>query len=58
MQHIKLIQQMTTIFPVRLYGRLIDIKSNLRTKEFYITNQGCNSLEGSFSNRNNIRAPV
>ena len=40
------------------YGRLIEIQSNLRRKKLHRTNQGSNFLGGSFSNRDNVRAPV
>ena len=41
-----------------VYGRYIDIQSNIRRKELPRTNQGSNLLEGSFSNRDNVKAPI
>ena len=49
---------MTTVFHAWVYGRFIEIQSNLRRKKPHITNQGSNSLGGSFSNRDNVRAPI
>ena len=40
------------------YGRYIDIQSNIRRKKLPRTNQGSNLLEGSFSNRDNVKAPI
>ena len=48
------IPNMTTALHVWLYGRFIEIQSNLRQKKLHRTNQGSNFLEGSFSNRDNI----
>ena len=42
---------MTTAFHAWLYGRFIEIQSNVRRKELYGTNQGSNFLGGSFHNR-------
>ena len=44
--------------PYKAVGRFIEIKSNLRRNKFYKTNQGYNFLGGSFSNRDNVRAPI
>ena len=49
---------MTTVFHAWPYSRFIEIQSNLRRKKLHRTNQGCNSLGGSFSNRDNVRAPI
>ena len=40
------------------YGRFIEMQSNLRRKKLHRTNQGSNFLGGSFSNRDNARAPI
>ena len=48
---------MTAAFHVWLYGRFIEIQSNLKRKTLHRTNQGCNFLGGSFRNRRNVRAP-
>ena len=45
---------MTTV----LYGRSIEILSSLRRQKLHRTNQGPNFLQGSFSNRDNVRAPI
>ena len=50
--------EMTTIFHAWRYGTFVEIQSNLRTKKLYRTNPGSNFLEGSFSNRDNTRAPI
>ena len=51
--------KMTTVFHVWPYGRfIIEIKSNLRRKKLHRMNQGSNFLGGSFSNKNNVRAPI
>ena len=34
------------------------MQSNLRRKKLHRTNQGSNFLGGSFSNRDNVRAPI
>ena len=44
---------MTTVFHVKPYGRFIQIQSNLHR-----TNQGSNFPEGSFSNGDNVKAPI
>ena len=49
---------MTTVFYAWLYGRFIEIQSNFRRKKLHRTNQGSNFLGGSFSNRDNVRAPI
>ena len=49
---------MTTVFHAWLYGRFIEIQSNLRKKKLHRTNQGSNFLGGSLSNRMNVRAPI
>ena len=49
---------MTTVFHVWPYGRFIEIQSNLRRKKLHRTNQGSNFLGGSFSNTDNVRAPI
>ena len=49
---------MTAVFHTWPYGRLIEIQSNLRRKKLHRTNQGSNFLRGSFSNRDNVRAPI
>ena len=49
---------MTTVFHAWPYGRFIEIQSNLRRKKLHRTNQGSNFLGGSFSNRDNVRAPI
>ena len=40
------------------YGRYIEIQSNLRRKKLHRMNKGSNFLGGSFSDRDNVRAPV
>ena len=40
------------------YGRFIEIQINLRRKELHRTNQGSNFLGGTFSNGDNVRAPI
>ena len=49
---------MTVAFHTWLYGRFIEIKSNLRRKKLHRMNQGSNFLGGSFSNRDNVRSPI
>ena len=41
-----------------VYGRFIDIQNNLRRKKLHRRNQGSNFIAGSFSNRDNKRAPI
>ena len=49
---------MTSVFHARPHGRFIKIKSNLRLKKLHRTNQGFNFIGDSFSNRDNVRAPI
>ena len=49
---------MTTVFPAWAYGRFTEIQSNLRRKKLHRTKQGLIFLGGSFSNRDNVRAPI
>ena len=49
---------MTSVFHTWSYGRFIEIQSNLRSKKLHRTSQGSDFLGGSFSNRDNIRAPI
>ena len=49
---------MTTVFYAWLYSRFIEIQSKLRRKKNQTPNQGSNFLGASFSNRDNIRAPI
>ena len=49
---------MTTVFHTWPYGRFIEKESNLRRKKLHRTNQGSNFFGGSFSNRDNVRAPI
>ena len=42
----------------RPYDRFIETKNNLTRKNLHRTNQGSNFLEGSFNNRNNVRATI
>ena len=49
---------MITVFHARPYGRFIEILSNLWRKKLHRMNQGSNFLRGSFSNRDNVRAPI
>ena len=49
---------MTTPFHARVYGRFIELQSNLMRKKLYRTNQGSNFLAGSQSNRDNVRSPI
>ena len=49
---------MKTVFHAWPYGGFIEIQSNLRREKLRRTNQGCNFLGGSFSNRANVRAPI
>ena len=49
---------MAAIFYAWLYGRFIEIQSNFRRKKLHRTNQGSSFLGGSFSNRDNVRAPI
>ena len=49
---------MTTIFHQRLYGRFLEIQSNLRRKKLHKVNQNSNFPGGSFGNRDNVKAPI
>ena len=49
---------MTEEFHALLYGRFIKIQGNLRRSTLHRTNKGSNFLGGSFSNRDNVRAPI
>ena len=49
---------LSTVFHAWPYGRFIKIHSNLRRKKRHRTNQGSNFFGGSFSNRDNVRAPI
>ena len=49
---------MTTVFHARMYGRFIEIQSNLRKVKLHGMNQGSNFLGGNFSNRGNVRVPI
>ena len=48
---------MAIVFHARPYRRFIETQTKLRRKKLYSTNKGSNFLAGSFSNRDNIRAP-
>ena len=49
---------MATVYHASMYGRDIEIKINLKRLKPHRTNQGSNFLGGSFSSRDNVRAPV
>ena len=49
---------MTTAFHAWPYCRFMDIQRTLRRKKFRRTNQGSYFLGDSFSNRDNVRAPI
>ena len=49
---------MTIVFYAWLYRKFIEIQSSLRRKKLHKTNQSSTCLGGSFSNRNNVRAPI
>ena len=49
---------MTTVFHAWPNCRFTEIQSNLRRKKLHKTNQGFNFLGGSFSNKDNVRAPI
>ena len=49
---------MVTVFHAWLYGKFVEIQSNLRRKKLYRTNQGSNFLGGSFGNKYNVRATI
>ena len=50
--------EVTTVVQAWVYGRFIEIPSNLRRKKLRRTNQGFNFLGGSFSNRNTVSALI
>ena len=49
---------MATVFHAWLYGRFIEIQSNLRRKKLHRKYQGSDFLGGSFTNRDNVRVPI
>ena len=49
---------MTTVFLTRPYGRFIEIMTKLRRKKLHRMKQNSIFLTGSFSNKNNTRAPT
>ena len=49
---------MKTIFHAWLYGKFIDIQSNLSRKKLHRMNQGSNFLGCNFSNWDNVRVPI
>ena len=49
---------MTTVFHPWPHGRFIEIKSNLKRNKLHRTNQSFSFLGRSFSNRENVRAPI
>ena len=50
---------MTTVFHAwYMEYRFIEIRAHLRRKKLHRMNQGSNFLGGSFSNRDNVRAPI
>ena len=49
---------MTIAFHAWLYGRFIEIQSNPQRKKLHRTNQDSNFIGGSFSNRDNVTAPI
>ena len=49
---------MTTVFNTWVYGKFIEIQSNLRRMKLHRTNSSSNFLGGSFSNRDNVRTPI
>ena len=49
---------MTTAFHAWLYGRFIEIQSNLSRKKPHRVNQGSNFLGGSFRSRENVTVPI
>ena len=50
--------EMTTVGHAWPYGRFIEILSNLRSKKLNTTNQSSKYLGGSFTNRDNVSAPI
>ena len=49
---------MITVFHARPSGRFVEILNNLWRKKLHKMNQGSNFLRGSFSNRDNVKAPI
>ena len=49
---------MTTLFHDALYATIKEIKTNLGRKKLHRKNHGSSILGGSFSNRDNLKAPV
>ena len=49
---------MTTVLYAWPYGGFIEILSNLKRKKLHRKNQHSNFLRGSFSNKDNITAPI
>ena len=49
---------MTTVFHPWSDGRFVEMQSNHRRKKLRRTNEGSNFLKSSFSNRDNVRAPI
>ena len=49
---------MTTDSHAWPYDRFIEIQSNLNRNKFHRANQGSNFLGGSFSNGDDLRAPI
>ena len=43
---------------LHIFGRLIEIQSNLKGKKLQGIYQGSNSCGGSFSSTGNVRAPI
>ena len=54
----EVVTNMTTVFHAWLYERFIEIQSNLRRKKCHRINQGSNFVGSSFSNKDNVRAPI
>ena len=49
---------MAAVFHAWLYGKFIETQNNLWGKKLHRANQGSNFLGGTFSNRDNERAPI
>ena len=49
---------MATVFHARPYGRFIKIQGKLTRKKLQRTNQSSSFIGVSFSNRDNISAPI
>ena len=49
---------MSTVFHAWSYGRFAEIQGSLWRKKLHRTNQGFNFLGSSFTNRDNVRAPI